>query len=194
MSAPELTGRTILVTGGTSAVGVATAALFAAAGAQLIISGLDARAGRAVVSDLGPGARFIAADLADLESVDHLARQVPVDILINNAAVTDVDTLGGLYFLVSAVAPCMIRHGGGAIVNVVSEGPGAVAALTRTWAAEFGGDGIRVNCVVAGVRANPLGRRAEPREIAEAILFLASPRASFITGASLLVDGGADVL
>lgn len=183
-----------MVTEGTSELGRATARLLKEAGAQLIISGRDAAAGRAAVNELGPGTRFIAADLADLESVDHLARQVPVDILINNAEVDDVDTLAGLYFLVSAVATSMIRRGGGAIVNVVSPVTEAVDALTRCWATEFGGIGIRVNTVVAGSRVNPLGRVGTPLEIAEAIVFLASSRASFITGTTLHVDGGARIV
>lgn len=194
MGSSEFSGRTAMVTEGTSELGRATARLLKEAGAQLIISGRDAAAGRAAVNELGPGTRFIAADLADLESVDHLARQVPVDILINNAEVDDVDTLAGLYFLVSAVATSMIRRGGGAIVNVVSPVTEAVDALTRCWATEFGGIGIRVNTVVAGSRVNPLGRVGTPLEIAEAIVFLASSRASFITGTTLHVDGGARIV
>ncbi|MEN4476265.1 SDR family oxidoreductase [Mycolicibacterium cosmeticum] len=182
-----------MVTEGTSELGRVTARLLKEAGAQLIISGRDDAAGRAAVNELGPGTRFIAADLADLESVDHLARQMPVDILINNAEVVGADTLAGLYFLVSAVAPGMIRLGGGAIVNVVAGVTDAVTALTRCWATEFGATGVRVNTVVAGSRANPLGRVGRPVEIAEPIVFLASSRASFITGATLHVDGGASV-
>lgn len=194
MSTPGVAGRTALVTEGTSDLGRVTARLLKQGGAQLIVSGREPGAGRAAVNELGPGARFIAADLADLESVDHLARQVPVDILVNNADVVDVNTLAGLYFLVAAVAPCMIRHGGGAIVNVASAATGAVAALTRSWAAEFGTAGIRVNTVVTAARPNPLGRAGKPVEIAEAITFLASRRASFITGATLHVDGGASIM
>jgi NAD(P)-dependent dehydrogenase (short-subunit alcohol dehydrogenase family) len=182
-----------MVTEATTELGRATARLLRTAGARLIISGQDAGAGRAAVDELGPGTRFIAADLADLESVDHLARQMPVDILVTNAEVVDSDALAGLYFLVSAVATSMIRHGGGAIVNVVSGATAAVDALTRCWATEFGGTGIRVNTVVAGSRANPLGRVGTPLEIAEAIIFLASNRASFITGTTLHVDGGASI-
>ncbi|BBY75995.1 short-chain dehydrogenase [Mycolicibacterium parafortuitum] len=196
MSTSEEPGRTALVTDCASELGRVTARLLKQAGAQLILSGRQTGAGRAAVDELGPGARFIAADLADLESVDHLARQVPVDILVNNADVVDVDALAGLYFLVAAVAPCMTRHGGGAIVNVASAATGAVAALTRTWAAEFGSAGIRVNTVVTQIPAepNPLGRAGKPAEIAEAIAFLASSRASFITGATLVVDGGASIM
>jgi NAD(P)-dependent dehydrogenase (short-subunit alcohol dehydrogenase family) len=84
----------------------------------------------------------------------------------------------------------------------------AVESLTRTWAAEFGSRQVRVNCVAPGPtktegveaewgetneelgRALPLGRTAKPEEIAEAVLFLASPRSTFITGSVLHVDGG----
>lgn len=161
-----------------------------------------------------------------------------VDIVVNNAASfpgaltveqdvasfeSTFDTnVRGAYFLVAALAPGMLRRGHGSIVNVTSmvafKGvPGAssysaskaaLESLTRTWAAEFGPRGIRVNSVAPGPtategvvaewgdvndelgRALPLGRTAHAAEIAEAVLFLASPRSSFITGSTLHADGG----
>ncbi|MBS1891511.1 MAG: SDR family oxidoreductase [Actinobacteria bacterium] len=85
----------------------------------------------------------------------------------------------------------------------------ALASLTRTWAGEFAGFGVRVNAVTVGPTATEgtsamsadeigfvtgltkLGRIAEPAEIAATIAFLASPRASYMTGANVAVDGGA---
>jgi NAD(P)-dependent dehydrogenase (short-subunit alcohol dehydrogenase family) len=90
----------------------------------------------------------------------------------------------------------------------------AVVHLTRAMALELIPKGVRVNCVCPGATdtpllrrafpggvgpqgtldelasAHPIGRLARPEEIAEAIVFLASPQASFAVGASLIVDGG----
>ncbi|TWD17561.1 NAD(P)-dependent dehydrogenase (short-subunit alcohol dehydrogenase family) [Streptomyces sp. T12] len=85
----------------------------------------------------------------------------------------------------------------------------AVDSFTRTWAVEFGGRGVRFNAVAPGhTRTDnvvdmigeddfealgarvPLARLASAREIAQAVVFLASPQASYITGVTLAVDGG----
>lgn len=234
----ELAGCTALVTGGTAGIGFATARRLIDGGASVIITGRNPQRGQQARDALGPAAEFVALDMADSAAVQRLAGQYEFDILVNNAATfpsaltvdqdenafghTFATNVRGLYFLVAAAVPAMMRRGGGSIVNVTSmvasKGvPGAsvysaskaaVEQLTRTWAVEFGPHHIRVNNVAPGPtategvvaewgdtneqlgRALPLGRTADPAEIAEAIYFLASPRASFITGTTLHVDGG----
>ena len=123
------------------------------------------------------------------------------------------------YFLVAALAPKMAARGTGSIISLASmagqiglAGSAAYGAtkatltsMTRSWAAEFSPSGVRVNAIAAGPvltagaapeRIEALGattllsRAAQPGEIAEVIAFLASPRASYITGAVFAADGG----
>ena len=176
------------------------------------------------------------SDIKSVKSLVHQAGNV--DILVNNAAsfpaaltvnqeVTAFErtfdtNVRGTYFLAAGLVPGMLERGRGSIINVTtmvatkgvpgasaySASKAAVESLTRTWAAEFGAQGVRVNSVAPGPtrtegveaewretneelgRALPLGRTADPEEIANAVLFLASPRASFITGSTLHADGG----
>jgi NAD(P)-dependent dehydrogenase (short-subunit alcohol dehydrogenase family) len=123
------------------------------------------------------------------------------------------------YQLVAALAPGMAKRGHGSIVSVDSmtghvglaggaaygATKAALTAMTRAWAAEFSPAGVRVNTVAPGPvftdGANPdlieqlgtttlLDRGAKPEEIAEVIAFLASDKASYVTGAVIPVDGG----
>jgi NAD(P)-dependent dehydrogenase (short-subunit alcohol dehydrogenase family) len=161
-----------------------------------------------------------------------------VDILVNNvgvsamgptAAATEADfdenftiNVKVPFFLVAALAPGMIQRGSGVIVNVTTMvasfgQPGmaiygaskaALELLTKSWAAEFGPHGVRVNAVAPGpvptprflrenpalveqlVASLPAGRPGVPEEIAAAIAYLASDDAGFTHGTILHVDGG----
>lgn len=160
-----------------------------------------------------------------------------IDILINNVAIypfgpthemteEQFDRVFSLnvkvpYFLVAELAPLMAKRGKGAIVNVstmvadygvpgmslYSSSKAAINLLTKTWTAEYGPSGVRVNTVTPGptrtegtekmgegleqlAAQGPARRPATADEIAEAIVFLATDRASFIYGANLAVDGG----
>ena len=123
---------------------------------------------------------------------------------------------------IKTVAPIMRERGGGAIVNIASNaalrGVGSAAycaskwgarGLTKVAALEFASAGIRVNAVCPGVvptelnagqayvettgAKTPMGRVATSAEIADAVLFLASDEARFVTGVDLPVDGGITV-
>jgi NAD(P)-dependent dehydrogenase (short-subunit alcohol dehydrogenase family) len=160
-----------------------------------------------------------------------------VDILVNNAGIfpfgpthetadADFDEVFAVnvrapFFLVGELAPAMAERGRGAIVNVttmVAEfgAPGmglygsskaALVLLTKSWAAEYGPSGVRVNAVSPGptrtegtavmgealdqlAQGGPAHRPGSPDEIADAISYLAGDESSFVHGAVLPADGG----
>ncbi|MFJ3309651.1 SDR family NAD(P)-dependent oxidoreductase [Streptomyces sp. NPDC086549] len=239
----EFENQTALVTGSTSGIGRETALLLAQKGAFVIVSGRNASNGAGTVAAIeaaGGKARFVAADLSDLDSVRRLAEEAgEVDVLVNNAGAypfaptleQGLDTfealvqtnVRGTFFLTQALVANMAAKGSGSVVNVSTvaalagiagtsvygASKAAVDSFTRAWAVEFGGRGVRFNAVAPGHTKTdnvtdmigeedfealgarvPLGRLGSAREIAEAIVFLASPRASYITGVTLAADGG----
>ena len=184
----DLEGTSALVTGASSGIGRAAAEELGRHGAEVIVHGRDVARGSADL-DVATFDRLFAANV-----------RAP-------------------YFLVAALAPKMAARRSGSIVNIGSQSSevgmpgiaaysgtkGALASLTRSWAAEFSPAGVRVNVVIAGPVYTPIqpreaaeavgattimARVAQPDEIAGMIAFLASPRASYITGAVVAVDGG----
>lgn len=240
--------RTVIVTGAGSAIGRATAELFAAEGAAVVVNDLDADAAdRTVDSIRQADGEAIAApfDIADGTGVERAVADVVdrygrIDVLVNNAAVTgrgpaETNTgyfrnlevnLGGTYNCARAVANAsMLPRAGGSIVNVAS-GAGlqaipddvgystskhGVVGLTKALALEWASRGITVNAICPGITDGamvraiadvdpeylpkrfariPMGRPADPTDHANAIVFLASDEARYITGIVLPVDGG----
>ncbi len=248
-SLTDFTGKTVLITGASRGIGEATARLFAACGAHVIVSSRKIEACEEVVASIrssGGVATAVDAHIGDVASMDRLFAKIldrgfGLDVLVNNAATNpyfgsmldmpmsaydktvEVNLRGYFYCTVKA-AEIMKQRGGGAIVNVASvngkrAAPGqgiysmtkaGILSMTEGFAKELAALKIRVNAVLPGLtdtkfasaltqneklmaqllRAIPLGRAAEPNEIAPMILFLASPAASYITGGSFAVDGG----
>ena len=239
-------GKTVLVTGAASGIGLATAARFAEAGAVVILTDINASAGEKAAADLraaGSKARFFEMNVMDLASANATAERVRaevgrLDVLVNAAGwdiiqpfmentpdywakVVGLNLMGPIQ-VTRAMLPLLIESGSGRIVNVSSDAgrvgsfgetvyagaKGGVIAFTKSLARELTRKQVRVNCVCPGptdtplfatqpekmqqalIGAIPMKRLGKPNEVADAVLFFASDRSSFVTGQVLSVSGG----
>ncbi|MZE80326.1 SDR family NAD(P)-dependent oxidoreductase [Streptomyces xinghaiensis] len=242
-----LDGKTALVTGGGTGIGLASAERLAAEGAHVFITGRRKTELDAAVETIGSAATAVTGDISDPADLDRLYDTIRghgrgLDILFANAATAAFVPLGqiteehfdtlfgvnvrGTLFTVQKALP-LLNDGASIVLNgsttvdsgqeafgVYAATKAAVRSFARTWSNELKGRGIRVNTVTPGPTDTPglsglapdpeqaavvkqqlaaqvpLGRLGRPDEIAAAVAFLASEQSSFITGASLYVDGG----
>ena len=241
--------RVVLITGGLTGIGRATALAFAKEGAQVVVSGRRDEEGQKLVGEIrkaGAEAEFIRADVRREEDVRTLIDKTVerfgrLDVAVNTAgtegvpgpvteqtadsyaATFDTNVLGTLLSMKHELR-VMQPQGNGSIINLSSTmgqrgAPGAslytaskhaVEGLTKAAALEGAAFGVRVNAVAPGpidtellnrftgnaerkaglIAGVPLKRAGKPDEIAQAITYLASDKASFVTGQILGVNGG----
>jgi len=242
----KLNGKTAVITGAASGIGLATAQALAAAGASVVLGDINIAGGEQAASQLkaaGHNAAFVPLDVTDEAAVARFrdaayARADNVDVLVNVAGWSKVEAFvnttpdlwqklidlnyTGTLRITHAFLPKMIARAAGKIVLVSSDAgragsggeavyagsKGAVIAFTKSLARETARYKLNVNCVCPGptdtpllmstpekqrdalMRAIPFRRFAQPSEVADAILFFASDRASYLTGQVLSVSGG----
>lgn len=234
--------RTVLVTGGAQGIGSALAHAFAQAGDRVAIADLaytqfDRRdgwlTGPCDVSDRASCEQFLQRVVSDLG---------PIEILVNNAGIYPMQrfeeitpddwnrvlatNLGSVFHMSQLCIPNMRARSWGRIINIASNtffmgtpnlahyvaSKGAMIGLSRSLAAEIGGDGITVNCVAPNftrtegtsiveetapqvvaqiVAMQAIPRVSEPKDVIGTVMFLASSCADFLTGQTIVVDGGA---
>ena len=241
----NFSGKVVIVTGGASGMGAATARQFAAAGARVVIVDRNQPLAEQVAAEIGGQA--LTGDVSSSAFCDGVVSQTvkrhrQLDVLVNAAGIivrssgentSDEEwnrimgvNVSGVFFMSRAAVKAM-KPRGGAIVNFGSiwgdlgaagvaaycASKGAVHNLTRAMALDHAKEGIRINAVCPGevntpmiqserkdpvtpelmqhlANTVPTGRLADPSEIANMVLFLASDKASYMTGSLVLVDGG----
>lgn len=237
--------KVVLITGGTSGIGEASAIAFAKEGADVIIIGRDADSGNRISSLSDPlqgSIDFFQCDIVSQDDVSKLALYVEekyhrVDVLFNNAGmmpeskeiervsveewkITIDVNLNGVFYITRALKSLIIKCKGCIINNASISGlqsyvagrsyaysasKSAVVQLTRQMALNYAEEGVRVNAVAPGIietrmlgdrdrneytKRIPLGFIGSPDVVADVVIFLASDRAKYITGAIIPVDGG----
>ncbi|MBO1337197.1 glucose 1-dehydrogenase [Streptomyces sp. VRA16 Mangrove soil] len=239
----DLTGKTVLVSGGARGIGAEIARRAVAAGGNVVIGDVLDDEGGALAAELGERARFVHLDVTSEEAWQAAVAYAGAEFggvhgLVNNAGVStgmpldqeslehfrkvvDINLVGVFAGMKTAI-PAMKEAGGGSIVNISSAAglmglaltssygasKWAVRGLTKIAAVEQGTAKIRVNSVHPGMTYTPMtaqlgiprgdggypntpmGRVGEAEEIANAVVFLLSDDAAYVTGAELAVDGG----
>lgn len=242
----SMANKVAIVTGASSGIGRAAAIAFGQAGAKVVVVARRAEQGQEtvrLVQAAGGEALFVQTDVTKLSDVEVMVSKTlevygRLDYAFNNAGsgtsgkivdLTEPDwdfeinaNLKSVWLSMKYEIPAMQQSGGGAIVNMSSQGAllgvagygaygaakAGVIALSRAAAAEYSADRIRINSISPGavktdlwagappemldqVRAGiPLQRIGAPEDIAEAVVYLCSEGAAFITGHNLVVDGG----
>ena len=239
-----LTGRTVLVTGGTKGIGKGIARVFVRAGANVVVVGRDQATGEAAADAEELGAVYVAADVSRGEDCERMAAETAerfggIDVLCANAGVfpdarledmteDDIDAIfatnvKGTMLSVKACMPELERSGHGRVVLTSSiTGPitgypgwchyGATKAaqlgFLRTAAIELAPKGITINAVMPGnietegldelgpeyrhamESSIPQKKLGKVEDIGYAALFFATDEAGYITGQTIVVDGG----
>jgi NAD(P)-dependent dehydrogenase (short-subunit alcohol dehydrogenase family) len=237
--------QTTIVTGASTGIGKAIAAIFLQNGYNVVINSANAENLKATFEELSQPERLamVAGDISNPATGQSLVNTAverfgAVDVLVNNAGIfdakpfLDVDeahldrflniNLKGTYFTSQAAIRQMLKQGEGSIINIgtvlvdhaISGFPatapiaskGAIHALTRQLATEFGKNNIRVNGIAPGIIRSPLqaksgvsdadslaglhllNRIGETQDVAEMALYLAG--SNFVTGEIINLDGG----
>ena len=246
MTAFDLSGKTVLITGASRGIGAAIAVAMAAAGAELALNSRGAEQLEKTADAIEGYTLTLPGDVTDPEVAGSVVRQTlesfgHLDVVVNNVGgssfmvpFTDLRFSGwdklmklnvySAVHVLQAAAPHLLERGSGSVINVASvAGLGATPALspygaskaalislTRSLAAEWAHAGVRVNALCPGWTATdlnrnlwedeaasaaltatiPMGRWGRADEMAGPAVFLASDASSFMTGQTLVVDGG----
>ncbi len=242
MPLDDYLGLRVIVTGGASGIGRATARRFLELGARVCVLDLRPEGAPAGTSQVEVDLGDRAATTAAVERAAELLEGI--DVVVNNAGISAVGdvtanddeewarvlsvNVTSMARVTSAALPHLRRSSAAAVVNMASIASyaglqervlysatkGAVHAMTLAMATDHLADRIRVNCVNPGTVATefvdrmlqgfpdpvaeraaldarqPTGRMVTPEEVAETVVFLASPRNASTTGTSVAVDGG----